>query len=90
VLIREFAIPIEDLTRLAIDCPQCKSTMIVDLDADTPLSFCSICHLDFQDRERNDFRTLARVLASMKAGRYKFSFRVPGTEDAPQRPQETA
>jgi hypothetical protein len=80
-LIRELAIPLEDLTRLAIDCPQCRSTMIVNLSAEVPLRFCSVCSLDFNDAERQSFRALATAIDHMKMGRHKFSFRVPPPRD---------
>ena len=75
-LIHELAVPIEDLTRVAIDCPACKSTFIVDLKSSGAVPFCTVCHHDFAAPLRQALRELAAALEFLVKSEARLSFRV--------------
>jgi len=78
-LIHEFALPLGDLRRLAVECAACETVMIVDLQGqtETTVTFCPTCRHDFEPSVKDRVRSLARLLDALAASKEcRFSFRV--------------
>lgn len=81
-LIQEMAVPIGDLTRVAIDCPQCESTFTVELKNSGAVPFCTVCHYDFAAPLRRALENLATALDFLVKSDARVTFRIPLPSDA--------